>query len=68
MIFFKNWQKKKSKFFLIRNLKLLREVLEQLIGKISLSQIIFYDWFTYDDISKNINISLYIPEEINDGE
>lgn len=61
MNLFKNWQKKKSKKKVIRKLEPLREVVELLIEKITLSQIIFYNWLTYDDISKHINISLYVP-------
>lgn len=67
MNLFKNWQIKKSKKKMIRKFDLLREVVNSLIEKIVLSKIVFYNWATYNDISKHIKISLYVPEGIRDG-
>ena len=67
MNLFKNWQKKKSKKKLTRKFELLKDAVEQLIEKFTLSSVKFYDWLTHKDISKHINISLYISEGIRDG-
>ena len=57
----------KHKKRLIKKLELLREIIELLIERFPLPQLKFYDGASNKDISKHVNVSLYIPEGIIDG-